>query len=220
MALFDRWFQDAKQRSSVAEANAMSLATVGDGGVPSVRMVLLKAVSAELASFTWFTNLASRKAMELATSGSGALCWWWPGEPGRQVRAVGAVRHIDRADSQRYFDSRPASAQAGAIASHQSRAVNSRRTLDGRLAAVAEQSDLTLPEEWGGLELIADELEFWQGRGGRLHDRIVFLRTDPQGAPLSANAIAACGGIDSARAAGTYVEDTTGTQWLRVRLEP
>lgn len=219
MTLFGAWFEHASGRSGVAEPNAMSLATSGVDGTPSVRMVLLKGVDDATASFTWFTNLASRKAVEATARGAAALCWWWPGEPGRQVRAVGRVEAVARDAARAYFDRRPADARVGALASRQSRAVADRATLDARAAAL-DPTAVELPEDWGGLRLVADELEFWQGRTGRLHDRIAFLRLDAAGTICSRAGAQAGGGDEVLHAAGTIVTDPHGATWLRVRLEP
>jgi pyridoxamine 5'-phosphate oxidase len=219
MAVFQAWFAHAAQERAVREPNAMTLATVGEAGTPSARMVLLKSVSVEQAAFTWYTNLHSRKAREAQLAGGAALCWWWPGTPSRQVRAVGRVRLVDRATSRTYFDSRPADARIGAAASRQSRAVQDRATIDARAAAI-DHPHVELPDDWGGLQLVADELEFWQGRHGRLHDRITFLRVGDDDVPRSTDAITAAGGIDALQHAGSIVTDTHGARWLRTRLEP
>lgn len=210
MQLFRAWFADARQRRNVVEPNAMSLATATSDGMPSVRMVLLKDVDVAAASFTWYTNLASRKAREIMERAApvAALAWWWPGDdasvPGRQVRAVGRVELVDRATARTYFDSRPMEARVGAAASRQSRPVRHRSELEARVAQVAAGT-VELPESWGGMRLLADELEFWQGRAGRLHDRVVFLRADA---------------ADTVPAEATCVTDGAGTTWHRMRLEP
>jgi pyridoxamine 5'-phosphate oxidase len=205
-------------------------------------MVLLKTVDEAAGAFGWFTNLGSRKAREAVGSGLAALCWYWPGASSRQVRAVGRVEELDSIEAARYFATRPIEAQVGAIVSAQSRPVASRAELDRRAAALTDvdavaggagdgsASDATvgalvMPADWGGLRLVADELEFWQGRQGRLHDRISFLRLDAAGIPLSRAAITAAGdtpeaGLAALRSAGTVVTDPHGTSWLRVRLEP
>jgi pyridoxamine 5'-phosphate oxidase len=222
MSVFARWFADsraAQEAHRSPEANAMALATVGADATPSVRMVLLKAVDEERASFIWYTNLASRKSTEAHAAGHAALCFWWPGGEPRQVRAVGRVGDVDRAAAAAYFDSRPTDARVGAAASRQSRPIASRQALDARTASI-DPTTLTLPDDWGGLQLVADELEFWQGRHGRLHDRITFLRLDGAGEPASIAAVVAAGGIEALRAAGEVVTDRHGTRWLRVRLQP
>ncbi|MCW2920727.1 MAG: putative pyridoxine 5-phosphate oxidase [Thermoleophilia bacterium] len=224
MARFDAWFEEASELATVVEPNAMALATSAPDGTPSVRMVLLKAVDAAAASFGWHTNLESRKATECLRTGTAALCWWWPGapgsdNPGRQVRAVGRVERLDRDASRAYFERRPIEARVSAVASHQSRAVQDRATIDARAAAI-DPSSVELPASWGGLRLVADELEFWQGRTARLHDRITFLRLDEHDAVLSRPAADAAGGDDALLTAGTIVTDPHGTRWLRARLEP
>ncbi|MCW2949731.1 MAG: Pyridoxine/pyridoxamine 5-phosphate oxidase, partial [Thermoleophilia bacterium] len=135
MAAFLTWFEAARasdaSRAEI-EANAMALATTAPDGTPSVRMVLLKHVDEQHAGFTWFTNVESRKAREAHATGRAALCWWWPGAVPRQVRAVGGVEPVDRQTSATYFTTRPVAAQAGAAASHQSRAVASRSMFEAR----------------------------------------------------------------------------------------
>lgn len=219
MGRFAAWFADARQRESVPEANACTFATASVDGTPSARMVLLKVVDPERAGFVVYTNLDGRKAREAEATGRAALCWWWPGTPGRQVRAVGRVEVVDRADAERYFTGRPLAARVGAIASPQSRAIEHRAWLDARAAAV-DPGSITLPARWGGLRVLADELELWQGRAGRLHDRITFLRIGADGELASRAAVEAAGGEERVRSMGTPIVDPYGTPWLRVRLAP
>ncbi len=219
MALFDAWFRQAGGLDSVAEPNAMSLATSSPDGTPSVRMVLLKTFDAATAAFGWHTNLESRKSVEALGTGFAALCWWWPGEPGRQIRAVGRVELLRRDTSRAYFKRRPIEARVSAVASHQSRAVADRATIDARAAAI-DPTTVALPDNWGGMQLIADELEFWQGRTARLHDRITFLRLGDGDVVRSRAAAVAAGGDEALHAAGTIVTDQHGVRWLRARLEP
>jgi pyridoxamine 5'-phosphate oxidase len=219
MIRFAAWFSAATEDPAIGEPNAMTLATAAGDGTPSARMVLLKGVDPASAAFTWFTNLDSRKAREAVGVGRAALCWWWPGTPGRQVRAVGRVEAVARDAAAAYFETRPESARVGAAASRQSRAVRDRAQLDARVAAI-DPEHLHLPDGWGGLRLIADELEFWQGRTGRLHDRITFLRLDPEGGIVSHAGADAAGGEAVLRELATSVTDEHGTRWLRVRLEP
>lgn len=220
MGLFATWFDDAIDRAVVAEPNAMALATATAGGVPSVRMVLLKQVDPRRAAFVAYTNLEGRKAREATATGHASLCWWWPGDPARQVRAGGRVEPVARTEAAAYFAFRPLAARIGAAASRQSRAIGSRAELDARITEVAASGAPELPAAWGGLRLVADELEFWQGRAGRVHDRITFLRLDEQGEPLASAAVDAAGGLDQVRATGEVVVDPHGASWLRVRLEP
>lgn len=219
MGRFGAWFADARERPDVAEPNACTFATAAADGTPSARMVLLKQVDPERAAFAIYTNLDGRKATEACAAGRAALCWWWPGAPGRQVRAVGRVEPVDRADATRYFGSRPVAARVGAAASPQSRALEDRAWLDERAAAI-DPDAVDLPPRWGGLWVVADELELWQGRPGRLHDRIAFLRIGPDGELLSRAGVDAAGGEERVRATGTAVVDPYGVPWLRLRLAP
>lgn len=219
MRCFAEWFDDAISREQVAEVNAMSLATSAADGTPSVRTVLLKRVDEERAAFACFTNLDSRKAREATAHGKAALSWWWPGDPGRQVRVVGRVEPVDRAAAAAYFDARPVDARIGAIASNQSRAIIDRAKLEQVAASVIDSAPV-IPGDWGGLWIVADEIELWQGRHGRLHDRIVFLRLDEDGNVHSRAAVDAAGGDAQLSRCGTVVVDPHGTRWLRTRLEP
>lgn len=227
--LFREWFDDASSRPTVYEPNAMTLATVAiaDGSpsaaVPSARMVLLKEVDAPRAAFVLYTNLQSRKAREALGCRHAALTWWWPGDPARQVRVVGHVEQVDDTASDRYFATRPTDARIAAAASEQSRAIAARDVLDEHVAFQATTGDHRRPESWGGLRVVADEIEFWQGRSARLHDRITFLRLadgQPGAAIRSRAAVDAGGGDDRMRAAGVEVVDAHDTRWLRVRLAP
>jgi pyridoxamine 5'-phosphate oxidase len=219
MRRFAEWFDDATTRPSVVEPNAMSIATTGADGTPSVRMVLLKHVDPARAAFACYTNLDGRKAREALTSARAALCWWWPGDPARQVRVVGRVEPVERDRAARYFQSRPLAARIGAVASPQSRAIRSRSVLDELVDDAADRAE-AIPDGWGGLWVVADELELWQGRAGRVHDRITFLRLDADGRPCSSVAVDAAGGEARLRDAGTEVVDEHGSRWLRARLAP
>ncbi len=219
MRCFDEWFVHATATSTTDEPNAMSLATVSPDGTPSVRMVLLKDVDEARAAFTCYTNLDARKAREAFGAGRAAMCWWWPGQHARQVRVVGRVEHVERDVAAAYFASRPVEAQVGALASQQSRAIANRGELDARVATV-DPASATLPESWGGIRVVADEIEFWQGRAGRLHDRIAFLRLNADAAIASSAAVEAAGGETALCEYGTVVKDEHNIDWLRVRLEP
>jgi len=174
-AMFDRWFREA-QAAGLYEPNAMVVSTVSADARPSSRLVLLKGVSP--AGFVFFTNLGSRKGAELAANAHCALLFpWYPLE--RQVRIEGQATPLPRGDVAAYFVTRPRGAQLGAHASHQSRPVADRAELE---AAYDEQSarfadrDVPAPEEWGGYRVAAEVVEFWQGRPGRMHDRLVYTR--------------------------------------------
>ena len=219
VACFMQWFERAREQGSVTEPNAMALATAASSGAPSCRMVLMKGIEASRAAFGWYTNTESRKGHELDHTRRAALCWWWPGTPERQGRATGAVEQMPRDAVAAYFASRPERSRIGAIASHQSHAVSDRSELDDRVAAVAAQP-LKVPAAWGGYWLVADEIEFWQGQTGRLHDRIVFVRVQPDDTPSVTDGIVATAGWDSLLDAGTLVTDSHGARWLRARIAP
>src|SRR5262245_47061651 len=171
LPLLRRWLADALRQRFV-EPNAMTLATVDARGRPRARMVLLK--QADARGFTFYTNLASAKARELAARPDAALVLWWP-ELHRQVRIEGRVAPLDASESDAYFATRPRGAQLGAWASPQSRVVGARAELDRRLIAMQarfEGGEVPRPPHWGGFRLVARTIEFWQGRPDRMHDRL------------------------------------------------
>lgn len=170
------WFDAAAADPTIVEPNAIQLATVDAQGRPSVRTVLAKAIDER--GVVFYTNYESAKAHDLAANPRAAAVFAWLPQQ-RQVRLSGPVERISREETAAYFATRPRESQIGAWASPQSRPVASRTELD-RLAADTEQrfagQEIPTPPHWGGYLLAPDEVEFWQGRAGRLHDRIRFRR--------------------------------------------
>ncbi|MCB0763400.1 MAG: pyridoxamine 5'-phosphate oxidase [Flavobacteriales bacterium] len=187
IALFDEWLKEAVS-DGLPEPHAMALATAGTMTI-SCRMVLLRAYDDE--GFVFYTNLNSRKAMDIERDPRAALTFFWA-EHERQVRIEGKVEEVDEATSDAYFASRPRESRIGAWSSDQSRPVASREQLDERYARWDERfgdGEIPRPLHWGGLRVRPVRIEFWQGRSNRMHDRLAFERM----------------------ADGT---------WLRVRLQP
>lgn len=170
---FKIWFGQALS-ADLLDPNAMTLATATRSGVPSSRIVLLKGVNDQ--GFLFYTNYASRKGRELEDNPKAALCFYWPPLE-RQVRIEGKVRKVSRAKSQEYFRQRPRLSQLGAWASQQSSRVASREELEATFKEAEirfEKQEVPLPDFWGGYLLEPALVEFWQGRKGRLHDRICY----------------------------------------------
>lgn len=181
LAQFDKWLHEAL-KAELPEPNAMTLATVGESGRPSARIVLIKGYDAR--GIVWYTNRQSRKGRELAANPYAALLFHWV-ELERQVRIEGRVEWVSDEESDAYFASRPLASRIGAWASDQSTVIDSHMTLMKRAAEYGVKLGLNPPRppHWGGYRLKPDCWEFWQGRRSRLHDRIRY-RLQPDGAWL------------------------------------
>jgi pyridoxamine 5'-phosphate oxidase len=171
-------FLEAVKRAQAQQIDTApaALATSDRAGRPSVRMVLLRGADAR--GFAFFTNYASRKAVDLAENPRAALCIHWPSLE-EQIRIEGPVERLPDDESDEYFATRARGSQLGAWASDQSQILPSRGTLEERYLEVArrfEGSPVTRPPFWGGFRIVPDRIEFWQGRTDRLHDRLVYLR--------------------------------------------
>jgi len=177
VALFGRWLDEAVT-ADLHEPNAMALATATADGRPSSRIVLLKGFDARGLAF--FTGYDSRKGHELtANPFAAATMLWHPLQ--RQVRVEGRVVRLSDEESDAYFGSRPRGSQIGAVASPQSRRIASRESLERRVEEVERvfaDRDVERPPVWGGYRIAIEQIEFWQGRVSRLHDRIRFTRVD------------------------------------------
>ena len=173
--LFHRWFFESEEFSNIDEVNTMTLATIGNDGFPKSRVVLLKKYNEE--GFIFFTNYNSEKGKAISQNPNVCLSFFWH-KMERQVIIKGIAEKTSEAISDNYFHSRPIGSKLGAIASEQSEVIPSRDILDKKLSALEKEyaeKNIPRPENWGGFLVRPIEVEFWQGRSNRLHDRIRYL---------------------------------------------
>jgi len=172
MELFRDWFVEIDTHCNEAETNAMSIATLGLDGFPKTRIVLLKKYTSE--GFVFYTNYNSEKGKAIINNPKVCLSFFWPSAE-RQIIIKGNVKKVSEDISDTYFKSRPRGSQLGAIASNQSEVISNRAQLEDQLKTLEstyQNTDIQRPKHWGGFIVKPVEMEFWQGRANRLHDRI------------------------------------------------
>lgn len=176
MRQFNSWFQEAEDADAIDEANAMTISTIDASGMPKGRVVLLKEITKE--GFVFYTNYASEKGRAIAFNNNVCLSFFWPGLE-RQIIIKGEATKISEEKSIAYFNTRPRKSQLGALVSEQSQCIQGRDVLERNLTTLEEKykgKQIPKPKTWGGYIVKPLEIEFWQGRRSRLHDRMRYTK--------------------------------------------
>ena len=173
ITLFQQWLSQAITYSN--DANAFVLSTVNSNAVPSSRVLLLRDATEK--GFSFFTNYSSRKSQEIEVNPNVCMNFFWP-EMERQVRINGSISRLSEQESDDYFNSRPYESRIGAWCSPQSQVIESREVLENKIQELKKKypNEVPRPENWGGYTIVPNEIEFWQGRASRLHDRFLYSK--------------------------------------------